>query len=362
MLAEYVDQYKIAGIEHDVHLGSDLSTEECRLVVYGHQARRALGGSFSAGRHQIQPTSASGRQYPRRLRAVLGSNDPVAPCVGYRKAYESERNPLDRCHGVSFTVVLESYTQVAFASPTASGAQLYNNAVEPDHATSKLDREKVISVDLGYLSQDSDLVNFEITGYFLQVKNLVKLVDTNRIVTPSTPNLAGIDPETGRVVSAFGGWRNSCVTYNSFGGELGARVFPLEGVDVFANYSLNLQSASRAKDCFDVEDQKTSKHKANIGVQVRTKPGIDGEVTFHYSSSQVWAEQQPPTDGSINIVTTSYNVPAFTLLNARVGYRFLKNSTEVSATAFNLLNDKHREHPLGQMVGRRFMGFLSYKF
>jgi hypothetical protein len=34
----------------------------------------------------------------------------------------------------------------------------------------------------------------------------------------------------------------------------------------------------------------------------------------------------------------------------------------VSGVAFNLANDMHREHPFGQVVGRRLMGFFTYKF
>jgi hypothetical protein len=30
--------------------------------------------------------------------------------------------------------------------------------------------------------------------------------------------------------------------------------------------------------------------------------------------------------------------------------------------AFNLLDDKHREHPFGQIIDRRVMGFFMYRF
>jgi hypothetical protein len=40
----------------------------------------------------------------------------------------------------------------------------------------------------------------------------------------------------------------------------------------------------------------------------------------------------------------------------------LRNQAEVRGVAFNLLDDEHREHPYGQIVGRRLMGFFSYRF
>jgi iron complex outermembrane receptor protein len=69
-----------------------------------------------------------------------------------------------------------------------------------------------------------------------------------------------------------------------------------------------------------------------------------------------------PTDGSVNIVNQLYDQPAYGLVNGRVGYRFLSDRAEASVVGFNLFNNLHREHPLGQRVGQRFMGFLSYKF
>jgi iron complex outermembrane receptor protein len=50
------------------------------------------------------------------------------------------------------------------------------------------------------------------------------------------------------------------------------------------------------------------------------------------------------------------------LLNARIGYRFLNDHADASIMAFNLLGQEHREHPFGQLMGRRVMGNLAYRF
>jgi len=57
-----------------------------------------------------------------------------------------------------------------------------------------------------------------------------------------------------------------------------------------------------------------------------------------------------------------FPLDAIHMVNARVGYAFWKNSAEVSATAYNLLGSEHQQHPIGQLVGRRFMGFMAYNF
>ena len=103
-------------------------------------------------------------------------------------------------------------------------------------------------------------------------------------------------------------------------------------------------------------------HKLNGGVQVRSKTGFDGEVDVHFVSPQTWSEQVIDVQKQ-SIVYQSYHLDAYALLNARVGYRFLRNNqAEVSAVAFNLLDSQHREHPFGQIVGRQIMGFFTYRF
>jgi hypothetical protein len=111
-----------------------------------------------------------------------------------------------------------------------------------------------------------------------------------------------------------------------------------------------------------VNDQRTSMHKVNAGVQVRTKPGFDGSVDFHYVSSQVWAEQVTNVQAQ-NIQYQRFPLDPYTLLNARLGFRFLsRDRAEISVVGFNLLGIEHREHPFGQLIGRRVMAYFTYRF
>ncbi|MGE0642922.1 MAG: hypothetical protein AB7P24_04550 [Nitrospira sp.] len=53
----------------------------------------------------------------------------------------------------------------------------------------------------------------------------------------------------------------------------------------------------------------------------------------------------------------------------RGAYRFWKQTTidgyrrkaEIAVSVFNALNDTHREHPLGDLLGTRVMGWLTVK-
>jgi iron complex outermembrane receptor protein len=54
----------------------------------------------------------------------------------------------------------------------------------------------------------------------------------------------------------------------------------------------------------------------------------------------------------------------------RAGYRFWQQKAaagymrdaEVAVSVFNALNDEHKEHPLGDLIGRRVMGWLTVRF
>jgi outer membrane receptor protein involved in Fe transport len=137
-------------------------------------------------------------------------------------------------------------------------------------------------------------------------------------------------------------------------------MYPVEGLDLFANYALNATVYSHLVPGTP-EDQRTSHHKVNLGVQLRTKIGFNGEVTFYYQSSQVWSEQVATATG---IVYQQFPLPAYTMLNARLGWRFYKDHIEISASVFNALAGigapPPQEHPFGNQIGRRFMGFFSY--
>jgi iron complex outermembrane receptor protein len=63
-------------------------------------------------------------------------------------------------------------------------------------------------------------------------------------------------------------------------------------------------------------------------------------------------------------------IDSYTLVNLRGAYRFwqelsvteYRREAEVAVTAFNALNDRHKEHPLGDTIGSRVMGWLTVKF
>ncbi len=260
---------------------------------------------------------------------------------------------------------LESYLNIPLQLPVAGGA-LLSEGRRSDDPKFRLQPESNLAVELGYLNQ-SDLFVVDTAVYFNRAKNLIQLAP-NRAVT--TGDLAGglgqYDPGTGTYPLFLGGFSNQCQTFNVYGGEAGVRTFPLEGLDLYASYTLHVlrqdnSACSEQDKALIVKDDRTSAHKVNVGVQLRTKLGIDGSVDFHYVASQTWAEQVVNLAAQ-RIEYQAFPLEAYSLLNARLGYRFLHDHADASVMAFNLLGQEHREHPFGQLLGRRVMANFAYRF
>ena len=260
---------------------------------------------------------------------------------------------------------LESYLALPIQLPVTGAAQI-SEGVRREERSFILQAERILSAELGYLNQDSEHFVFDASVFYNKVSNLIQLSANRPVSVGDFAAAGGQSPQTGLYPVGLGGWENQCQAYNVYGAEAGVRTFPLEGLDLYGNYTINkLQqdnSSCRADELSRiVADQRTSLHKVNAGVQLRTKPGIDGSVDFHYVSSQVWAEQVTNFVRQ-QIEQQQFNLAAYTLLDGRLGYRFLGNQAEISANAFNILDIRHREHPFGQLVGRRIMAMACYRF
>jgi len=350
----YADDFKTGSLEHVINLGINYKfrkvvstfTDETSENFFGFFGQESLKVSplltlVASGRLDYLPYTEKWEPSPR-ISVLL---------------HPTERSTIRGSFSTAFRkpTALEGYMQLGVQSTTGS-VQALNDSQRAE----QLEPERVLNAELGYINQDIDWLALDTALYYNRVTDLVVLAP-NEFVTPSD-RLADplYDQNTGRYIAAFSRFTNQCAAFNVFGGELGARVFPVTGLDIFANYALNKVSADRPPGCDIPDDERTSAHKINLGVQVRSKPGIDGEVTLNHVTSQVWSERIVNAAG--DVVSQDFPLEAYTLLNARLGYRFYRDRFEVSAMGFNLLNDKHKEHPFTQTVGRRFMTFAQYNF
>lgn len=260
---------------------------------------------------------------------------------------------------------LESYLGLPIQLPVTGVAQI-SEGVRREDRNFVLNAERILSTELGYLNQDSEYFVFDASAFYNRASSLIQLSGNRPVTVGDFASSGGQDLGTGLYPVGFGGWENQCQAYNVYGVETGIRLFPVEGLDVYANYTLNKLQQDNSGCTAEqlsriVADQRTAMHKINAGVQLRTKVGIDGSIDFHYIGSQVWAEQVTNFVRQ-EIEQRPFDLSDYTLFNARLGYRFLGNQAEVAAVGFNLFDVQHRQHPFGQLLGRRVMGTVTYRF
>ncbi|HTB74333.1 MAG TPA: TonB-dependent receptor, partial [Polyangiaceae bacterium] len=362
--AQYIANLETgAGIEHDLHVGMEYRLKQVDWTYLVGPELENHAGLFLHDEVKI------GRQF-----AVIG--DYRADYVPYlSRIVQSPRGsilfhptPKSTVRGIVATAFrtpnfLESYIGLPVQLP-AAGAKLTTPNNPPI-----LQPEQIFTTELGYLNSDSDYFTFDSAIFRNHANNLIQVRPTTPIPVADLANgstSVGLDESTGLYSLFNGGFSNQCQDYNVYGAELGVRTFPVEGLDIYANYTLmkvneDTSGCSPEELALLAPDARTSTSKINGGVQLRTKAGIDAEVDIHFVSPQSWAEQISDVQKQ-QVVYQSFYLPSYELLNARVGYRFLRNRAEVSGVAFNLLDDKHREHPFGQIIGRQLMGFFSYRF
>ncbi|MDP9001077.1 MAG: TonB-dependent receptor [Myxococcota bacterium] len=359
-----VDQFETGkGVAHNLQVGAEY---RLKGVQWTYQARDEIehhSGIFVHDEVRLGARLALVGDY--RADYVPHLDRVVQSARGSVLVHPSKRSTVRGMVGTAFRspTFLESYLDVPFQLPVTGGALLTQSRL------SRLEPEQILTTELGYLNSDSDYLTFDSALFYNRASNLIAIAPVEAITlgdvagqqVPTAPNAS-----TGLYPLFINGFENQCQRYGVYGAELGVRTFPAEGLDLYANYTLMIVKQDNSG-CSVVQrgllanDTRTSAHKVNAGIQVRTRLGIDGSVDFHYVSPQEWAE--PITDNQRQrLEYQSYHLGSYTLLNARLGYRFLRNQAELSGVAFNLLDDKHREHPFGQVTDRRLMAFFTYKF
>ena len=365
--AQYVGTFETGkGIVNDLHAGISYRLKQVAWTYLDENREENHEAFFIHDEVKIGKYVAVVGDYRLDYDPYLGK--PVMSPRGAVLVHPTEHSTIRGSVATAFRTptFLESYLQIPVQLPIA-GAALDSRGVRQDDPSFKLNAERVFSAELGYLSQDSDYFTFDSSFFFTRTNDFIRLA-TNRPISlgDAAQGAGNLNEQTGLYPVFAGGFENSCTIYNTYGAEVGTRVYPVQGLDLYANYTFNYvnqddSECSVAQRATNVEDSRTSVNKLNSGVQVRTEAGIDGSLDFHYISPQTWDEQI--TDVTLQkIRDEAFHLDAYYLLNARIGYRFLKNQAEVSAVAFNLTGNEHREHPFGQTVGRRVMGFFTYKF
>ncbi len=215
--------------------------------------------------------------------------------------------------------------------------------------SSNVKPEKIVSYEVGYQGWWwGHRLRTRVTGYFNQITDLI--IFRNPTSNPLNPAI----PING----------NSADMY---GGEVGAEVLMTSWLSGFANYAYQ-GSIQRSG---EITERGFPHHKVNAGFRV-TWGAFKGEALYHHVGMASYPLAEPFTNLApffpSGTVLPQARVPAYHLLNLRLGYLLWRQQTgddlreaELAVSVFNALNDTHREHPLGDLLGTRVMGWLTVK-
>ncbi len=145
-----------------------------------------------------------------------------------------------------------------------------------------------------------------------------------------------------------------------YGGEIGLEYWPLPWLSGFLNYSYQ-----------QIDQTLTGSvrrggpdSKINVGLRGEWENGITAEATLHHVGGVTY-----PISGTFaaapffgGSVPPNMRVDSYTLVNLRGGYRFWNDQLELAISIFNAVNDKHNEHPLGEIIGSRVMGWITLRY
>ncbi|MBH0203147.1 MAG: TonB-dependent receptor [Nitrospira sp.] len=225
-------------------------------------------------------------------------------------------------------------------SPPIAAAILGSSDVKP---------EQIASYELGYQGWWWEhRLRTRVTGFYNHISDLIVFRNpTGNPLNPARPMNGG--------------------AADVYGGEVGLEVLVTSWLSGFANYAY--QEVGQSSSGFS--RRGFPHHKVNAGLRATWHP-FTGEVLYHH----VGAASYPLADAFTNLapffsagtILPHEQVPSYNLVNLRLGYLIWRQQSgedlreaELAISVFNALNDNHREHPLGDLLGTRAMGWLTVK-
>jgi len=156
-----------------------------------------------------------------------------------------------------------------------------------------------------------------------------------------------------------------------YGGEVGIEFLPTSWLSGFANYSYQEINQALSPDPQNTVQRALPRFKFNVGLRGDWENGISSEATFHHYGSVTYAVADNfAALSQFGAPQINPRVGSYNLLSLRAGYKFWQQKAEagymrdaeLAISAFNALNDKHKEHPLGDTIGSLVMGWLTVRY
>ncbi len=366
--------FKAAG-QHHLNLGAGY---RYKGLTWGYLAPRADGGPYQ--QHYFNAFLQEEWDPTPRLSVILSyrvDRDPLLYAKGVSSGLvQSPRGTI--LYEVKPEQVLRFTLGSAFRSATFLESYIDLFAPIPNQpalgvrfrGSPDLRPEEMLQAELGYRGR---LGNFQ-PDLVVYAERVANLITDGALRKPANP-LQAIDPLTGQFVIGYTGFENEPGHFFGVGAEVGGKYAPADGVDLIANYSFEkmfaCSASGAASTCTSdatLPNQvsatlgNTAQHKINFTALWRTRSNFDLGLDLHYVSGVTWFEKSFDITREAGVLFTPYALPAYTLVNGRVGYRWFKDKLDTGLAVYNLLGEEHREHPFGNVIGRRILFTASGSF
>jgi len=151
-----------------------------------------------------------------------------------------------------------------------------------------------------------------------------------------------------------------------YGSEAGVEFLATRWLTGFANYSYQEIGQTFTADA----RRGGPRFKWNAGLRGEWDNGLTSEIGYYHVGAATYAINQAFFSFSPFVTAPNPRVGSYNLLNIRGAYKFWQQKAEagymrdaeVAISAFNALNDKHKEHPLGDTIGSLVMGWLTVRY
>ncbi|MGD9852107.1 MAG: TonB-dependent receptor plug domain-containing protein [Nitrospirales bacterium] len=208
--------------------------------------------------------------------------------------------------------------------------------------------EQIMSYEFGYQGWFyKHRLKVRMDAFYNHISDLIDIQPVN--ATTSTFNNGG----------AFTAGQGEADIY---GGEAGFEVLFTPWLSGLANYSYQeIEQTFRGQIA-----RGGPRFKWNAGLRAEFENGLSGEVLYHYYGATKYAINSAfPL--FLGTSSPGPRIGSYNLLNLRGAYRFRieplgGREAEVAVSVFNALNDKHKEHPLGETIKNLVMGWLTITY
>ncbi|MHB8872873.1 MAG: TonB-dependent receptor domain-containing protein [Myxococcaceae bacterium] len=241
---------------------------------------------------------------------------------------------------------LESYTDIRVPLPGVNGGSALTRG------DTSLKPERLVAWEVGYRGELPRLgLDWDVALYQNEVSQLVNLSAPQPL-----PAGQSFDEPSQSYLLGLSKFYNEAASYTARGAELGAKISPIDRLDLKLSAAFQKVSSSDASVCGPCTQAPALKVYA--GLSYRSRVNLDLAIDGAYTSSTTWIEREPSAADPTQIAAVRNPLPDYAVFNARVGYRLLSDTVTVAVVGTQL-GHAHAEHPFGNLVERRVLATLT---